>query len=470
MSTQPDSLPADVASPDLAIIEDDLNLEELMKQKALLQARLGAYMSDTEGDDSRSQREMEHTLPVKCTENNESDVILLDDSSGDRCTPERFDRQQNTVRQMDESGEKRTAHETSPLYAKVFFKHVNFFFLYIFICLNWIKGQYKELGGRLCKELNRTMSVKKTIKEQPYRDRKIEESIRLEMEAFCGFEEGATGESATIDEPLDHSSASSTVLTRNNKEVGLSVSGVGKQNSITLFLPMRFTDAVADCAAGALLLLKENVLRFTAFSTDGLAKPKLFTGESVSLVFSETKLKVVVALIFTAFASCDLSFTPKPKPFTLLSVSFELVSEIGGITVTLSTVVAFIFEPLNWNVFGGVIVAFVTPEPYSERLSVNFENSMLDSALEVNENEGVIALNSPLWLLWGPCMCLEILVPEEKLLDARVLVGPFADTGSFEMNAKGGVLEVPVSLHRPAKEPNIPLVESAPSVGFVMLT
>ncbi|KAL9918544.1 uncharacterized protein ACN427_000828 isoform 1-T5 [Glossina fuscipes fuscipes] len=136
--------PADVASPDLAIIEDDLNLEELMKQKALLQARLGAYMSDTEGDDSRSQREMEHTLPVKCTESsvsnkyskrnehtttanskhnlnriskdNESDVILLDDSSGDRCTPERFDRQQNTVRQMDESGEKRTAHETSPLY------------------------------------------------------------------------------------------------------------------------------------------------------------------------------------------------------------------------------------------------------------------------------------------------------------------------------------------------------------------
>ncbi|KAI9579987.1 hypothetical protein GQX74_000775 [Glossina fuscipes] len=117
-SSSESDAPADVASPDLAIIEDDLNLEELMKQKALLQARLGAYMSDTEGDDSRSQREMEHTLPVKCTENNESDVILLDDSSGDRCTPERFDRQQNTikVRQMDESGEKRTARETSPLY------------------------------------------------------------------------------------------------------------------------------------------------------------------------------------------------------------------------------------------------------------------------------------------------------------------------------------------------------------------
>uniref|UniRef100_A0A1A9W886 Uncharacterized protein n=1 Tax=Glossina brevipalpis TaxID=37001 RepID=A0A1A9W886_9MUSC len=145
-SSSESDAPVDVASPDLAIIEDDLNLEELMKQKALLQARLGAYMSDTEGDDSRSQREMERSLPVKCTESsvsnkyskrnehtitanskhnlnriskdNESDVILLDDSSGDRCTPERYDRQQSgiKVRQMDESGEKKTGRETSPLH------------------------------------------------------------------------------------------------------------------------------------------------------------------------------------------------------------------------------------------------------------------------------------------------------------------------------------------------------------------
>ncbi|XP_075147453.1 pre-mRNA processing factor 4 kinase isoform X2 [Haematobia irritans] len=46
--------PVDDTSPVVSIIEDDLNLEDLMKQKALLQARLGAYMSDTEGDDSRS--------------------------------------------------------------------------------------------------------------------------------------------------------------------------------------------------------------------------------------------------------------------------------------------------------------------------------------------------------------------------------------------------------------------------------
>lgn len=42
----------DVDSPDVAVIEDDeLNLEELMKQKALLQARLGNFAtSDTEGE------------------------------------------------------------------------------------------------------------------------------------------------------------------------------------------------------------------------------------------------------------------------------------------------------------------------------------------------------------------------------------------------------------------------------------
>uniref|UniRef100_A0A1A9UKW5 Uncharacterized protein n=1 Tax=Glossina austeni TaxID=7395 RepID=A0A1A9UKW5_GLOAU len=188
------------------------------------------------------------------------------------------------------------------------------------------------------------------------------------------------------------SSASSPVLTRSNKEVGLSVSGVGKQKSITLFLPMRFTafssitalnstfggwsssssssssDAVADCADDPLLLMKENVLRFTALSADGLAKPKLFTARSASLEvgFSEPKLKVVVGLTFMAFVSCDLSFTP----IALLSVVFELANGIGDITVTLSTVVVFaIFEPLNWN--------------YSERSSDNFEGSVLNSAVEI---------------------------------------------------------------------------------------
>ncbi|EDV95652.1 GH15661 [Drosophila grimshawi] len=48
-------VPIDIDSPVLPPkLDDELNLEELMRQKALLQARLGAYMSDTEGDESRS--------------------------------------------------------------------------------------------------------------------------------------------------------------------------------------------------------------------------------------------------------------------------------------------------------------------------------------------------------------------------------------------------------------------------------
>ncbi|KAM8710163.1 hypothetical protein ACLKA7_016887 [Drosophila subpalustris] len=136
-------VPVDVASPVLPPkLEDELNLEELMKQKALLQARLGAYMSDPECDESRSnsvlvkrvrdesterrrllqhqrEREREQHTKLAATEapkrrlisqsaaaplatatskhvnnkqssihnSNESDVILLDDSSGGQRTP-----------------------------------------------------------------------------------------------------------------------------------------------------------------------------------------------------------------------------------------------------------------------------------------------------------------------------------------------------------------------------------------------
>ncbi|CAD7004151.1 unnamed protein product [Ceratitis capitata] len=123
-------VPNDVASPDVAIIEDELNLDELMKQKALLQARLGAYLSESDGESSqsndestanRSQRK-EIVNPIICDDkmktdthrsvkkrslssssttsknviskhskkhiSNEPDVILLDDSSGGQRTPE----------------------------------------------------------------------------------------------------------------------------------------------------------------------------------------------------------------------------------------------------------------------------------------------------------------------------------------------------------------------------------------------
>ncbi|XP_017135667.1 serine/threonine-protein kinase prp4 [Drosophila miranda] len=116
-SSSESDVPMDVASPIIAaIIEDELNLEDLMKQKALLQARLGAYMSDPDADErsepnSRAQSvqskqiaskgqsqplfQPQATATSKNVNNkqssihnsNESDVILLDDSSGGQRTP-----------------------------------------------------------------------------------------------------------------------------------------------------------------------------------------------------------------------------------------------------------------------------------------------------------------------------------------------------------------------------------------------
>lgn len=88
----------DVDSPDVAVIEeDDLNLEELMRQKALLQARLGGIqMSDTESENSHKtpvstvpkiliveDKSFEKAKPLKRIAEPVSDVILLDDSSND---------------------------------------------------------------------------------------------------------------------------------------------------------------------------------------------------------------------------------------------------------------------------------------------------------------------------------------------------------------------------------------------------
>lgn len=87
----------DVDSPDVAVIEeDDLNLDELMRQKALLQARLGGIqMSDTESENSHKtpvstlpkifvvdDKSMEKAKLKRIAEP-VSDVILLDDSSND---------------------------------------------------------------------------------------------------------------------------------------------------------------------------------------------------------------------------------------------------------------------------------------------------------------------------------------------------------------------------------------------------
>lgn len=64
----------DCDSPDVAVIEDELNLDELMRQKRLLQARLGDYMSDSDpGTPKDSDKK-------SAKRKQESDVILLDSS------------------------------------------------------------------------------------------------------------------------------------------------------------------------------------------------------------------------------------------------------------------------------------------------------------------------------------------------------------------------------------------------------
>lgn len=77
--SESDGIVDDVDSPDVAVIEDELNLEELMKQKALLQARLGDIVSESDNDDS--EKKLTEALRIK--KKQLSDVILLDDSSGE---------------------------------------------------------------------------------------------------------------------------------------------------------------------------------------------------------------------------------------------------------------------------------------------------------------------------------------------------------------------------------------------------
>ncbi|XP_053662077.1 serine/threonine-protein kinase PRP4 homolog [Anopheles marshallii] len=77
----------DAPSPDVAVIEDDeLNLEDLMRQKALLQARLGEYATDEEDDgldkmgrtDSNTR---ERPVKKKRVEAGEPAVITIDGDS-----------------------------------------------------------------------------------------------------------------------------------------------------------------------------------------------------------------------------------------------------------------------------------------------------------------------------------------------------------------------------------------------------
>ncbi|XP_058121022.1 serine/threonine-protein kinase PRP4 homolog isoform X2 [Anopheles coustani] len=79
----------DAPSPDVAVIEDDeLNLEDLMRQKAMLQACLGEYATDDEDDGKQSKAKGgERPVKKKRVEPNEA-VITIDGDS----TPDDVDR------------------------------------------------------------------------------------------------------------------------------------------------------------------------------------------------------------------------------------------------------------------------------------------------------------------------------------------------------------------------------------------
>lgn len=78
--SESDGHTVDCASPDVAVIEeDDLNLDELMKQKELLQARLCAFMETEEDMNEKNLMKLREINLLK--KKLDAEVILLDDSS-----------------------------------------------------------------------------------------------------------------------------------------------------------------------------------------------------------------------------------------------------------------------------------------------------------------------------------------------------------------------------------------------------
>ncbi|XP_065081156.1 serine/threonine-protein kinase PRP4 homolog isoform X2 [Ochlerotatus camptorhynchus] len=77
----------DAPSPDVAVIEDELNLEDLMRQKALLQARLGEFASDEEEEeegethDTSDGKLRSGTSDKRKNKKNDDDVIMIEGDS-----------------------------------------------------------------------------------------------------------------------------------------------------------------------------------------------------------------------------------------------------------------------------------------------------------------------------------------------------------------------------------------------------
>ncbi|XP_035912246.1 serine/threonine-protein kinase PRP4 homolog isoform X2 [Anopheles stephensi] len=98
----------DAPSPDVAVIEDDeLNLEDLMRQKALLQACLGEYATDEEdeglGKQSRTDPNRERPLKKKRVEGNDA-VITIDGDSTPDPSDQMRKRSSNVVNRASKGG------------------------------------------------------------------------------------------------------------------------------------------------------------------------------------------------------------------------------------------------------------------------------------------------------------------------------------------------------------------------------
>uniref|UniRef100_A0A182RZT1 Serine/threonine-protein kinase PRP4 homolog n=1 Tax=Anopheles funestus TaxID=62324 RepID=A0A182RZT1_ANOFN len=100
----------DAPSPDVAVIEDDeLNLEDLMRQKALLQARLGEYATDEEDDglDKMARNESnsrERPVKKKRIEAGETAVITIDGDSTPDLNEQARKRSSNVVNRASKGG------------------------------------------------------------------------------------------------------------------------------------------------------------------------------------------------------------------------------------------------------------------------------------------------------------------------------------------------------------------------------
>ncbi|XP_050073697.1 serine/threonine-protein kinase PRP4 homolog isoform X2 [Anopheles maculipalpis] len=96
----------DAPSPDVAVIEDDeLNLEELMRQKALLQACLGEYATDEEDEEKQSRADPNRERPVKKkrVEGNDA-VITIDGDSTPDLNDQTRKRTSNVVNRSSKGG------------------------------------------------------------------------------------------------------------------------------------------------------------------------------------------------------------------------------------------------------------------------------------------------------------------------------------------------------------------------------